>query len=57
MMTDCVLQAWTAEQQNHGNKLLAVAVAGSCLPISFVRNHNIKKWINYIAPQVDLNFL
>ena len=47
----CV-QVWNAEKQRHGNKLLAVAVAGSCLPMNFVRDPNIKRWVNYIAPEV-----
>ena len=47
----CV-QIWNAEKQRHGNQLLAVAVAGSCLPMNFVRDPNIKRWVNYIAPEV-----
>ena len=31
-----------------------LAVAGSCLPMSFVRDNNIKRWVNYIAPEVPL---
>lgn len=29
-----------------------LAVAGSCLPMSFVRDNSIKCWVNYIAPEV-----
>ena len=45
---------WTPEKQQHGDKLLAAAVAGSCLPMNFVRDPNIKNWVNYIAPQVPI---
>ena len=38
--------------QKHGDKLLAVAVAGSCLPISIVKDSNVKNWVKFIAPQV-----
>lgn len=31
-----------------------LAVAGSCLPMSFVRDNNIKRWVNYIAPKYKL---
>ena len=51
-MNYCVQAVWTPEQQKHGNQLLAVAVAGSCLPMSFVRDKNIKRWVSNIAPQV-----
>ena len=51
-MNYCVQAVWTLEQHKHGNQLLAVAVAGSCLPMSFVRDKNVKRWVSYIAPQV-----
>ena len=50
----CRVQTWTSEQQRHGDQLLAVAVAGSCLPMNFVRDSNIKNWVKYIAPQVPI---
>lgn len=55
IISRCVIhfvKIWTAEKQKHGNQLLAVAVAGSCLPMNFVRDPNIKRWVNYIAPEV-----
>ena len=45
---------WTPAQQKYGDQLLAVAVAGSCLPMNFVRDSNIKNWVKYIAPQVPM---
>ena len=36
--------------QKHGSQLLAVAVAGSCLPISIVKDNNVKRWVKFIAP-------
>ena len=36
--------------QKPGSQLLAVAVAGSCLPISIVKDNNVKRWVKFIAP-------
>ena len=48
------VKIFISEHQKHGNQLLAVAVAvaGSCLPLNFIRDPNIQHWVNYIAPQV-----
>ena len=36
--------------QKHGSQLIVVAVAGSCLPISIVKDNNVKRWVKFIAP-------
>ena len=46
------LSTWTNKDQEVANLLLALAIAGSNLPVTFVNNPFFKSYINHLNPQV-----
>ena len=47
------LSTWTNKDQEIANLLLALTIAGSNLPVTFVNNPFFKSYINHLNPQVD----